>query len=78
MNNNRREMVDGAAAIARGALDAGCDFYAGNFRKLVESVYREKTRFLPLGIALVLLRPELLFLRHLAVLDFLFTRKISV
>ena len=29
MNNNRREMVDGAAAIARGALDAGCDFYAG-------------------------------------------------
>ena len=29
MNNNRREMVDGAAAIARGALDAGCNFYAG-------------------------------------------------
>ncbi len=29
MNNQRREMVDGAAAIARGALDAGCDFFAG-------------------------------------------------
>ena len=29
MNNKRREMVDGAAAIARGALDAGCNFYAG-------------------------------------------------
>ncbi len=25
----RREMLDGAAAITRGALDAGCDFYAG-------------------------------------------------
>lgn len=29
MKNQRREMVDGAAAIARGALDAGCNFYAG-------------------------------------------------
>tara|TARA_Y100000031_G_C8226347_1_gene388551 strand:+ start:134 stop:1228 length:1095 start_codon:yes stop_codon:yes gene_type:complete len=29
MNNQRREMVDGAAAIARGALDAGCNFFAG-------------------------------------------------
>lgn len=29
MNNLRRELVDGAAAIARGALDAGCDYYAG-------------------------------------------------
>ena len=29
MNTKRREMVDGAAAIARGALDAGCNFYAG-------------------------------------------------
>ena len=29
MNNQHREMVDGAAAIARGALDAGCNFYAG-------------------------------------------------
>ncbi|HBN45028.1 MAG TPA: pyruvate flavodoxin/ferredoxin oxidoreductase [Candidatus Marinimicrobia bacterium] len=28
-NNQRREMIDGAAAIARGALDAGCNFYAG-------------------------------------------------
>ncbi len=26
---NKREMVDGAAAIARGALDAGCNYYAG-------------------------------------------------
>ena len=29
MNNQRREMVDGAAAIARGALDAGCNYFAG-------------------------------------------------
>ena len=29
MNLQKREMVDGAAAIARGALDAGCDYYAG-------------------------------------------------
>ncbi len=29
MNTTKREMVDGAAAIARGALDAGCNFYAG-------------------------------------------------
>ena len=24
-----REFIDGATAIARGALDAGCDFFAG-------------------------------------------------
>ena len=29
MNNQRREMVDGASAIARGALDAGCNYFAG-------------------------------------------------
>ena len=29
MNNQQREMVDGAAAIARGALNAGCNYYAG-------------------------------------------------
>ena len=29
MNSERREMVDGAAAIARGALDVGCNFFAG-------------------------------------------------
>lgn len=29
MDNKNREMIDGAAAIARGALDAGCNFYAG-------------------------------------------------
>ena len=29
IENQRREMVDGAAAIARGALDAGCNYYAG-------------------------------------------------
>ncbi|SVA15509.1 uncharacterized protein METZ01_LOCUS68363 [marine metagenome] len=29
MNNNKIEMIDGAAAIARGALDAGCNFFAG-------------------------------------------------
>ena len=28
-NNQRREMVDGAAAIARGALAGGCNFFAG-------------------------------------------------
>ena len=29
MNSECREMVDGAAAIARGALDVGCNFFAG-------------------------------------------------
>ena len=29
MNNHRREMVDCASAIARGALDAGCNYFAG-------------------------------------------------
>ncbi|MEC8914954.1 MAG: pyruvate flavodoxin/ferredoxin oxidoreductase [Candidatus Neomarinimicrobiota bacterium] len=29
MNSEQREMVDGAAAISRGALDAGCNFFAG-------------------------------------------------
>ena len=29
MDNQSREMVDGAAAISRGALDSGCNFYAG-------------------------------------------------
>ena len=24
-----RELLDGSAAIVRGALDAGCDFFAG-------------------------------------------------
>ncbi len=28
-NNVVREFIDGAEAIARGALDAGCDFFAG-------------------------------------------------
>ncbi len=28
-NNAVREFIDGATAIARGALDAGCDFFAG-------------------------------------------------
>lgn len=29
LNNAVREFIDGAEAIARGALDAGCDFFAG-------------------------------------------------
>ena len=29
MNKKKIEIIDGAAAIARGALDAGCDFFAG-------------------------------------------------
>ena len=29
MATKQKEMIDGAAAIARGALDAGCNFFAG-------------------------------------------------